>query len=588
VSGRLGLRLRTILAVVIVGGFAVAGCTTVPNASDPSIVRQVPNNDPGQQSCDPVRSGTLPATIVQNFLDASAGTDPDHACARSLLTGEQRSRWSDDTATVVDRPVVGLPVGGDTVKRVTVTGHEIGTIDAFGVYSPLLRGDGTGTGASPISQTFVLKKARGEWRIDSLQKGLLLSATQFEEQYRQLVVYFYDVSEDHLVPDPRYTQLLDPSAVASWLVAQLAAGPRGGLQTGLPNQTQANLVHVVFPDAGSTAPTQITVPGASRLDRANRNRLAAQLAATLGQEPQIIDMEVTDGVGGPAVVIPAVGEKVFTPGQLGRRYQITPPEGRLFYVNDGAVFQENGRRLSGKVGSGAYGLSSVALRQGAGGALQIAGTRISGKQQVLDIGTPDQMFATTVHGVLSRPAWAPDVNEVWVGDGSDLKRVSTSGAVHTVPVDAVGGRVTGTVMAVRLSPEGSRVAVVLRNPSGDAQVYIGAVVRGSAQVRVADLAPISPQGIAVRDVAWNDQLKLFAIGVDSRTGGWGLYEVQCDGSLWTLRSNSGLPQAPESLTVATQSLAAVATGGTVYQQHGGSWQALVGDETRGSNPVYVE
>ncbi len=586
-SGRARMTLRIVLGAVVAAA-ALAGCTTVPQSSAPSIVRPVPNNGGGSQTCIPIKTGTLPIEVVQLFLSANSGPDPDHACARAVLTGQQKSRWSDDTATVVDQTVVGLAVGSDAVSRVTVTGHEIGTIDASGVYSPALRGDGTGTGGSPVAQTYVLRRVHGQWRIDGLQNGLLLTAAQFQQHYRQFLVYFYDVSEDHLVPDPRYTQLVDPDAVTSWLIQQTAAGPRGGLQTGLPNQTQANLVHTVFPEPGSTDPIEISIPGASHLDTVNRDRLAGQIAATVGQELPNATLEITDGVGGAPVAIPAVGSRVFTPDQMAQRYQVPTPPSQLFYVNDGALYQENGRPLPGKVGTGAYRLDSVAVTSGTGSDLLIAGVRAVGKQQVLDIGSTAALSATSVHGQLSRPAWAPDVKEVWIGEGSTLKRVSTTGVVHTVPVDTVGGRAIGTVLAVRLSPEGSRVAMVLQSPTGDTQVYVGAVIRGTAEVRVAGLAPISPQGVKITDIAWNDTLKLFAIGVDDSTGSWGLYEVQSDGSLWALKSSSGLPQAPESVTVAPNSLAAVSTGGTVWQQHAGSWQALKGGETPGSNPVYLE
>jgi hypothetical protein len=114
------------------------------------------------------------------------------------------------------------------------------------------------------------------------------------------------------------------------------------------------------------------------------------------------------------------------------------------------------------------------------------------------------------------------------------------------------------------------------------------VVRNGSGVRVVNLAPISPQAVLIRDVAWNDQFKLFAIGTDKLVGGWGLWEVQSDGSLWTQRSNSGLPQAPSSLTVASGSVAVVSAGNTVWQQQASSWESLSGDETDGRNPVYEE
>ena len=112
------------------------------------------------------------------------------------------------------------------------------------------------------------------------------------------------------------------------------------------------------------------------------------------------------------------------------------------------------------------------------------------------------------------------------------------------------------------------------------------MVRNGNDVRVENLAPITPQAVSIRDVAWNDQFKLFAIGTDRLLGTWGLWEVQSDGSLWTLRSNSGLPQAPGSLTVASSAAAVVSAGDTVWQQQGSSWESLSGDDTFGRNPVY--
>ena len=64
--------------------------------------------------------------------------------------------------------------------------------------------------------------------------------------------------------------------------------------------------------------------------------------------------------------------------------------------------------------------------------------------------------------------------------------------------------------------------------------------------------------------------------------------MQCDGSLWTLRSNVGLPQAPDSLTVASGSAAVVSADKTVWRQQAGSWSPLGADETHGTNPIYNE
>jgi dipeptidyl aminopeptidase/acylaminoacyl peptidase len=158
-------------------------------------------------------------------------------------------------------------------------------------------------------------------------------------------------------------------------------------------------------------------------------------------------------------------------------------------------------------------------------------------------------------------------------------------------MDAPNGTpVTGQVGAVRFSPDGTRIAVVLTTSTGT-QIWIGAVSRqGSAgQAHVDSLEPISPQGIVVTDVAWNDQLRLFAIGHSVARGEASVYEVQVDGSLWVSNGISNLPQAPDSITVAENEVAWVSTGGTLWYQQAGAWSSSPnGTETRGVNPVYLE
>jgi hypothetical protein len=581
------MRRRAAVAAVA-AVLTLASCTNVPSSSAPQVVQSGQVAQPDVPSSGPGRDD-LPNTIVSQFLAANAADDTNHNQARQYLTKEERGRWIDGaTTTIITTPQITTR-GSD---KVTVSGREIGTISATGIYTPTLRGTGNGTDGSPLTESFGLARVKGQgWRISSLQAGLLISQAQFE-QYQQRVLYFFDGSEQHLVPDPRYTQISGQQDLEQWLVTGLAQGPRDGLANGLPNQIDPKSTRVTVVNGL----TKIEIPGASGLSVANRDRLGTQVAATLAQA-QVGEMQITDG--GHAVGIPAAGGTTFSTADLAGQYIVNPPaDNGLYYVDDGAVYTDDGHRLPGKVGAGSYNVSSVALtpdpKVGASDLL-VAAVRPDSKQDYLDIGTTAQLYPTKLHGDLSRPTWAPDATnppEVWIGDGSDLYRVTTDradpGQVEQVATDLPAGKATGTILAVRLSPEGSRVAVVFQTTPNTAQIYVGSVVRSGSNVRVENLAPISPQGIAVRDVAWNDELKLFVIGIDRSTREWGLYEVQCDGSVWTPRSNSGLPQAPDSLTVTANSVAVVSTNGTVWQQQAGSWESLVGSETVGTNPIYVE
>jgi hypothetical protein len=574
---------------------ALAGCTTVPESSTPQVVQPVVVQPPDVGVSGPL-PGEDPRSIVQDFLTANLDPrDPSYSAARSYLSKDERGHWNPATVTIVDHTQVSNIVLNKTKRgmsqsgSITVTGDPIGTIDETGTYKPILRGDGSGLGAVSVPLTYKLREFDGEWRITSLPLGLLVTSAQFEA-FHQYSVYFFDANEQDLVPTPRYTQLTAPKDVVPWLVqVQLAGQPPATLSTGFPPGGSDN-VKVTYPADPSdpSQPISIEVPGASGLDGDSLNRLASQIGATLEQDYKVDRIRITDG--GTPVRIPIADASTFSVESVGGRYQPTAPGKQLYFVHDGAVYQDSGRRIPGKAGLGAYGLTSVALTLAPSGALQVAGVRGNPSAETLDIPNPrvpDALVATTVHGSLSRPSWAPGRHEVWIGDGTDLERVTGPHSVQNVPLNVPQGKATGRVIAVRISPDGGRVALVLW--SGDSsQIYVGTIVRSSSQVSVDNLQPISPQAVRVTDVAWNDQLKLFATGNDTLSRVQQVYEVQCDGSAWTPRGNAELPGPPQSVTAASGSAVVVSTGNSIYQQQGATWRALLNGESLGTNPVYLE
>ncbi|MGI8761924.1 MAG: LpqB family beta-propeller domain-containing protein [Jatrophihabitantaceae bacterium] len=562
----------------------LAGCTGVPTSSRPQVVKTLGAAQPSAPAVITPQAGADPRSVVTGFLANNATDDENHSAARAFLTPAAKNRWADTTVTVVDNPQVGnFDSASDSV---TVVGREIGTLDASGVYSPSLQGDGTGAGGVAVRLSFALKLIDRQWRIDGLQNGLLISEGEFEQFYQQHAVYFYDLAERHLVPDPRYSALLDSGLLANWLMTQMVGGQQGELQgavsTEVPQGTDPRRVTVTV---GSVI--QIEVPGASQLDPEHRNLLAGQVALTLDQVADRAPMTITDG--GRPVSLSQVGGTQFTAVDFSSA--LNPPNRlpELYYVDGGKVLDVRGRPMPGSLGTGAYHLNSVALATtGATSGLAVAGTSGPAAAQRLLVGTSAAgLKATVVRGRLSRPAWVPGHAEVWIGDGSALYRAGVTGVASAVPVTAGSGKVGGRLTAIRLSPEGSRVAIVITAVDGTAQIWVGAVVRAGGTVRVSNLAPISPQGVAITDVAWNDALTLFAIGREISTGEPSVYEVQSDGSRWTSRGIGNLPP-PDSITMAENVVAAVSAGGTVWEQRAGSWAGLNAGTTYGTNPVYVE
>lgn len=577
--------LLTVLVTVL-----LAGCTGVPASSEPETVEHF-GQGISRTSAPQPSPGVDPRSLVRAFLDANSSAAADPKAARAYLTTEAQNRWLATTVSVVaSTQTTQYDSRG---KSVTVNGRLVGTIDADGVYTPDVNGEGSGGENVPFQ--FKIAKVRGEYRIDELRNGLIVPEGKFELGFVQQQVFFYDANEQFLVPDARYTAVTDSAANANWLLQQLVAGPREKLRNALTNvefpaQSQADPADV---QAELGSPTVITVPGAAELDAAHRNRLAAQIARTLDQVVQGGAFMLEDSAR--PVPIPAVRATRFSaadfPDVVSARPAETAPT--TYFIRDGGVWAASDnrvRRLTGSVGTGDLRLDSVAVGERAGSVSRlVAGTAPDVGGRRLLVGTLSRgLRATGLVGPLTRPSWSAGRDEVWLAAGAKVYRSSTAGRVTVVPVPGLPP--TGRIIALRASPEGGRLAMVV--VAGDtSQLYIGTVARTGGQVRVDNPVPVSPIRVRVDDVAWNDPAKLFLIGVTLDDGEPRITEVQVDGSLWTPQRLDDLPGAPTSITVTENQPAWVSAGDSVWRQSqsGESWVSPTGaGPTAGSNPVYLE
>jgi hypothetical protein len=563
----------------------LGGCAGVPSSSAPETIEALDTGGASSTAPRPPHLDGDPRQIVESFLTENATSTATHATARAYLTRAANSRWSDDSATIIgnDYSVSTYDARSDTV---TVYGRVLGTLSANGIYTPSLQGDGQGGEKQPF--VFHIARLGTESRIDKLHPGLLLSDDQFREIYRQQVLYFYDLAEDSLVPDLRWSALDDRTQLSEWLLTQIVDGPRPDLANAVsPDTMPAHLdPRQITVQLGT--PTLIEIPGSSQLDAGVRDRLAAQLSQTLDEALAGREMSITDS--GTPVEIPQVGGDRFTAADFTAATGPPAPTSEVYYLTNGRIRDDTGRLLTGPAGDGSVYLSSVAVGQPRPDTpLLVAGASGTGAAERLYVGTQrGGLHPTSVRGSLSRPAFVPGRDEVWVGDGTKLYRVRvepTGPRVDQVPMLSSGGQ----VLALRLSPEGSRIAIVISGASGSAQLYVGAVVRGAGPPRVDGLKPISPVGVVVTDVAWLDAFKLFAIGYlagsqDSRT-----FETGVDGTDWTNATIGNLPAPPDSVTAATSANVWVSANGYVWKLSGNSWVSPgPNGQTPGSAPVYLE
>jgi hypothetical protein len=322
----------TVLATCAVGAALLSGCTGVPTSSAPQVVVNKIGG-PSQGGDLPITPppDADPRTIVLDFLDAVATGNP-HTAARGFLTPEARNRWQDATVTIVDDFTISNPVNG----TVTVSAHKIGALSTTGVYTPDLAGDGTGV--NPVTFSFAMTHTSGQWRIESLPTGVLVRLNDFKRLYFQRELYYYDLAEQHLVPDPRYTAIVDPQLLADWLVTQLVGGPRPELQSAVTTEFPAQLDPARVTVALG-APSTVNLPGAGQLPATTRNRLAAQLAVTLVQVSSVNELALVDT--GRPITIPQAGGTRFSAGEF--QNAVSPPISTpaLYYLHGGGVVDEH-------------------------------------------------------------------------------------------------------------------------------------------------------------------------------------------------------------------------------------------------------
>jgi hypothetical protein len=569
----------TVLAAVVL--LVLAGCSGVPRTSRPEVIGPIGGNQSAGDVAIAPKPGDDPRSIVSGFLRAGVAADARHSGSRQFLTADAGGKWQDSTVTILDDYQVDLPdVVGDTAT-VQVTGRPQGQLDAHGIFTPQLGGSGAG---DKTTFSFRLKRTAGEWRIDQLQKGVLITEADFQGYYNPRYLYFFDSTSENLVPDLRYSPLSD-EPLGDWLLAQLVAGPRPDLaqsvQNEIPDQVDARRVALTMGD-----PLQVELPGSAQLDDQGKQRLAAQLAQTFA--PIQIDSALTLTDSGQTVNIPNSGPVFSTHDFSDNGPESVPPAVQAYFVRDGGLM--NGvtdKPLPGAIGSATYRLSSVALRRDPAGGLRVIG--VTTGNSLLMGSTLDRLTRiVTPDGLLSRPVWQPHSTDAWVGLGGAIYRIGQNGKPQQVPIPPALGGAAASVVALQFSPDGVRVALLLHGANDTNAVWVGSVVRSGSNVSIENFEPVTPAALAVTDVAWTDSTTLVLIAALANEPAK-VWKLQSDGSYLVDQGNAGLPGGLRSIAGAPGQPVLVATEGpAIWVQQGSAWAPLSGrGQTVGSAPTYA-
>ncbi|MCW2525487.1 MAG: Lipoprotein LpqB, beta-propeller domain-like protein [Pseudonocardiales bacterium] len=575
-------------AILVMFGLLISGCSGVPSSSLPQVVRTIDGT--GVASATPTvrpeENDDTRATVTK-FLRAQVTNDELHQAAKAFLTDQAATKWQDSTVTVVNNYRVGYP---DANNLVTVTGQVVGTLDSNGLYTPTL----SGSGLLPDKNfQFTLVRSGAQWRISDPPGGLLVEQKDFLTSFHRRLVYFFDQSEKHLVPDLRYSPL-DGQSLATWMLEQLIAGPQ---------QEQSNALRDEFPDGVDpqrakvtlSKPINVQLPGLSQSDVATQHRVAAEISYAFDPFAPGVGISLYDGatrisVGSGAAQFTAADFPQFSP---------TPASvASLYFLRNGAVVSGattpagTSAAVAGK-GATQYPLVSVAVA-GQPGQEELAGLTAPGNILYVGSSAAGLRAVPLDRAASSRPEWVlAATDEVWLGLGPDLVRVSvgvSTQETQKVQLGSIGTDLSKlSVRSVRVSPEGARVALVLVDPDGSGSVWVGSVARSGDTVQVEGLRQITPSDWQVRDVAWAaGGIALRAVGSEKNGPQIEIWQLNCDGSAPSEASSDNLPALPDWITATVDGSTWVSVSDRIFSEQplGGWVNPLTADTGKLSAPIY--
>ncbi|RZQ63614.1 LpqB family beta-propeller domain-containing protein [Amycolatopsis suaedae] len=563
-------RLAAVLSIVVL----VAGCATIPEESQPVAIPTSGPNQPALDLPQPARD-LDPLDVVRGFVEASARPLEENAAARVYLEDAARKNWRPHQGLIVIQDVFGTVYGvGDekspdpNEQTVVVRGFSVGKLAPDNAFIPE-------KDAYQLSLR-VRRQQDGAWRIVNPPTDLAITESAFAQNYFRVPVYFFAPDSESLVPDLRYVMAKPQVTLPGRVVDLLLEGPSEFLDGAVRNaleraDTDTNVI------GNSDGSLLVPLSGVDQESLETKKLIAAQIVLSL---QSVTTSRIRIQVDGNPLV---PGQEEWRPTDLPSYETATLPRSELKgLVSVGGRVRSlaDGNPIPGPAGSGAYqvvsGAQSIDGRQLA--VVERLGGRL--RLRVGDYGR-EAVAVNLEGGSMTRPTWRPatsaggNAGELWtVTDGVNVVRVTRGpdGNWGTQVVNADMVRQIGTITALRLSRDGTRVALV----AGE-KLVVASVVRTPDSVSLRSPRILQADRLTeVVDVDWASQDSLVAV-TSSRS--LSVVKVPVDG----LRLD---PFNSSNLTPPVHAVTAMPSRAVIVADSGGLWTASeVGEVWRPHEPT---
>jgi hypothetical protein len=433
----------------------LTGCSSIPTSGPVGTLKaqnQNGNGDIPNYNVHGPSGNENPQAIISGFLEAGLDSTDNYSVARQYLTSNLAQSWDATAGVLVTDGEINF--AGDQTQdssRQTVALAVERRIDADG-----LRTDQNRT----TKLSFRLTKVSGQWRIAAAPNGLVLDRANFSNIVAPVTLWFYaDKDYSSLVPDIRW-MVRRQGRVAS-VVSALMAGPapylRDSVVSAFPEG--ARLSRTSVPVQEGTAKVDVPESVVANAGDTQRGRMLQQLRTTLKHEDSVRQVTLT------------VNQNSVAPDSEPADVQVAQTDDSLVGIADDRLVRFKDGDTNAVKGAGALGtgLSGATMAPD-----QEAYAVLTGKKTSLKVLNPAGRIRNLLTGTqLVAPSY--DARSwVWSADAAEpgkllVRKSSGKGRADLTPGWLKDQQVTG----VRVSPDGSRLAMVVdRDTGGKRNLYL--------------------------------------------------------------------------------------------------------------------